>query len=176
MVSAYRKELLVMQKALRESENPFVSKEMTEAYEEALEEEISYCDFFVEYHSRILHEKHFSEWVFESKESITPRNSWEQVKGERWTKTNGRMKATIQFDRSGITVGISLRFENDSKAISFYQDSYGHKTPSTHLSNEDSIVKKVEEFKQMAEEEMNQHLNPTQEEREIETLKFLLCV
>jgi len=183
MVEAYLKELNEMKEKLASFDfdyehTLFGSKELLSSVNSSIDTEIKYCEFFKEYRSRRENEPLFDQWVFTKKEDIIPQSEWNPPQGEQWTKTNGRVKAIIQFDRSGLSTKITLDFKNSSPLD--FLDSYRKPQPSdrTHLRNEASINKKIEEFKARADAFLKEHEFPRYEhtKRDLDILKRLLCI
>jgi len=178
-VEIYLKELNEMKEKLKAigwdyQRSLFGSKDLLEKLENSLGTEISYCNFFKEYLTRRL-EANFDLWVFTKKEDIKTLYEWKKPQGDQWTKTNGRVKATIQLDRSGAMVKISLEFENDSLQLQFLE----HKEcQPCHVKTESSIAEKVQAFKTYADAFMKEHEMPRycSERAEYDILQKLLCV
>ena len=156
--------------------NLFGSDKLIKEIQELVDKEIKVCSFYFEYQKRYESEPNFNQWIFKEKEDIKPRWDWENVPGEQWTKTNGKSKAIIQFDRSGIRVKISLSFENDSSALNFMPQE--NKIRPVHLKNETSIANKVAEFKMTADAYLSDHEYPLYcaEKTSIDTLNKLLWI
>ena len=154
--------------------NLFGSDKLIKEIQELINRELNLCAFYKEYQKRCESEPNFSQWIFKEKEDIKTRYNWE-VPGEQWTKSNGKIKAIIQFDRSGKRVKISLSFENDSATLNF-MDQY--KIRPVHLKNETSIANKVAEFKMEADAYISEHEYPLYcaEKTSIDTLNKLLWI
>ena len=152
----------------------FGSSVLLKKIQELINRELNLCAFYEEYQKRCESEPQFNQWSFKEKEDIEPRYNWE-VLGEQWVKTNGKIKAIIQFDRSGKRVKISLSFENDSATLNF-MDQY--KIRPVHLKNETSIANKVAEFKMEADAYISEHEYPLYcaEKTSIDTLNKLLWI
>ena len=158
--------------------NLFGSDKLLKEIQELISREIKLCSFYSEYQERCASEPNFNQWIFKKKEDINPRYGWQEAQGDQWVKTNGKLKATIQFDRSGKRVKISLSFDNDSSALSF-MDRYGeNKIKPVHLKNETSIANKVAEFKIKADAYLSDHKYPgyCAEKNSINTLNKLLWI
>ncbi len=161
-VKRYREELEQMNSEIREFRHVralFVSDELTRELREAIDEEIKYCLFYDEHRNR-QSEPNFDQWVFRKQEDIPDLFGWEKAPGEQWTKTNGRIKAIIQFDRTSKMVKITLDYENDSQHIGFYEVPYKRQVPIFRLKSEESIKAAVEEFKQDADCFLEKRLLP----------------
>jgi len=184
MVEAYLKELNEMRETLKNfgfayESVLFGSNKLLDSLNRSIDTEIAYCEFYKEYNRRRETESNFDQWILTKKEDIKTMQEWDRPQGEQWTKTNGRVKAIVQFDRSGLTVKITLKFEEDCKALKFLHDHDCQKQiPTVHLTNEKSIEAKVKEFKTMADESLSQHLFPRYEpaETNLGILKKLLCI
>jgi len=158
--------------------NLFGSDKLIKEIQELVDKEIKVCSFYFEYQKRCESEPTLSQWIFKDKEDIRPMFPWNKVPGEQWTKSNGKIKAIIQFDRSGKRVKISLSFENDSIALSFNDRSVGNEIKPVHLKNETSIANKVAEFKMTADAYLSDHEYPLYcaEKTSIDTLNKLLWI
>jgi len=156
----------------------FGSDELVKEIQNLIEEELNLCSFYFEYQKRYVSEPNFNQWVFKEKEDIKPRFNWVEVQGEQWVKTNGKIMAIIQFDRSGKRVKISLSFENDSSTLSFEDRYVENKIKPVHLKNEASIANKVAEFKMKADAYLSNHEYPQYcaEKTSIDTLNKLLWI
>ena len=154
------------------------SDKLINEIQELVDNEIKLCSFYQEYQKRYESEPHFNQWIFKEKEDITPMFNWVDVKGEQWTKTNGKIKAIIQFDRSGKRVKISLSFENDSATLNFMDRYEENKIKPVHLKNLTSIANKVVEFKMKADACISNHKYPIYcaEKTSIDTLNKLLWI
>ncbi len=157
--------------------NLFGSDKLIKEIQELVDKELKLCAFYEEYQKRCESEPQFNQWSFKEKEDIEPRYNWE-VLGEQWVKTNGKLKAIIQFDRSGKRVKISLSFENDSIALRFNARFVENKIRPVHLKNETSIANKVAEFKMAADAYISEHEYPLYcaEKTSIDTLNKLLWI
>jgi hypothetical protein len=184
MVEAYLKQLNEMKETLKNfgfayEHSLLGSKQILDSLNRSIDIEIKYCEFYKEYNRRLETEPNFGQWILTKKEDIKTVREWDKPQGEQWTKTNGRVKTTIQFDRSGLTVKITLKFEDDCEALKFLPDyNWQKQIPTAHLTNEKSIEAKVKEFKTMADEFLSQHLYPRYEpaETNLDILKKLLCI
>ncbi len=158
--------------------NLFGSDKLIKEIQELVDKELKLCSFYQEYQKRYEAEPNFNQWILKEKEDIPPRGGWREAHGEQWVKTNGKLKAIIQFDRSGKRVKISLSFENDSIALSFMGRYEETKIKPVHLKNEASIAKKVAEFKMKADAYLSDHEYPQYcaEKTSIDTLNKLLWI
>lgn len=182
-IKRYREELEALKKQLHDfsflyEHNLFGAGELIKALATSIDEEVEYCLFYDEFRQR-QNEPNFGQWVFRKQEDIdldTP--NWQKVTGDQWTKANGRVKAIIQFDRTGLMVKITLEYRNDSPHLKFIEESRysAAKYPTVHLKSEASIQAKVQEFKNEAEAFLNEHLYPLYSQYEFELLKQLLCI
>ncbi len=156
----------------------FGNDKIIESVRKLISQETKYCEFFIDHQKRIL-EPDYNKWVFLKKEDIKPLSDWMKPQGEQWIKTNGRVKATIQFDRSGSLVKIKASFENDNEYLNFIDYETNARVEKTaHLKNEENINKKVEEYKTYADRMMGEYIYPryTPEKNMIDLLGKLLCV
>lgn len=154
----------------------FGSNDLIKEIEELVDKEINLCSFYFDYQKRCESEPNFNQWVFKEKDDIEPK--WgREAQGDQWVKTNGKIKATIQFDRSGKRVKISLSFMNDSAILNF-MGRHVEKIKSVHLKNETSIARKVDEFKTKADTYLSDHEYPIYcaEKLNIEILNKLLHI
>jgi len=127
-----------------------------------IDTELKYCQFYEEYAEREKTDPMLNMWVFTKKEDIKPVREWMKPQGDRWIKTNGRIRATIEIDRSGVMTKITLEYDNDSDSIEFLDRHRRNKSYNVaHLRNEDSIQQRISDFKEIADEFMIQHLFPT---------------
>jgi hypothetical protein len=180
-VESYLKELTAMKARLKDigwdyQRSLFGSEDLLKKLEASIDEEISYCNFYKEFTTRQL-ERNFDKWIFTRKEDIKSLYAeWRKPQGEQWTRTNGRIKATIQFDRSGAMVKITLECENDCQALKFLTEHKGFKP--VHVKSEASINEKVRELTAAANRFMEEHQMPAycSEKAEFEYLKKLLCI
>jgi hypothetical protein len=178
-VKRYREELEALKKQLSDFsflyERTLFGGELRKALIDEIDEELKYCLFYDEFNHRS--EPNFGQWVFRKQEDINAdKQDWQKVPGDQWTKTNGRVKAIIQFDRRGLMVKISLSYENDSTNLKFYERHYHYKEgiQEAHLKSEASIEARVQQFKDEADAYLNEHLYPLYSQHEAELLKQLL--
>lgn len=180
-VERYRKELEELKKRLEDASllyehNLFGSEPLMTEVQAVIAKEIKYCLFYEEYRSRRTSEPNFGEWVFTKQEDIKPKHDWLKVPSEQWTKTNGRVKAIIQFDRSGIMVKLTLEYQNDSDSLTFFIKGYQHVLPSVHVKSAASIEAKVQEFKSQADAFLEEHMYPLYDTTDFDLLKQLLLL
>ena len=180
-VQRHQKELEELKEKLKSfsflhHHNLFGSKELMEKVSGVIEQEIKYCLFYDEHRNRQANEPNLGEWVFTKQEDIKPKYSFIPISGEQWTKTNGRVKAIIQFDRTGLMVKITLQYENDSPNLSFCEQSRYNKPKPFHLKSEDSINTKIQELKNEADAFLKEHQYPLYSTYEIDLLKQLLFI
>lgn len=178
-VKRYQEELETLKKEIhdfRYERYLFVSPDLRGQLDSTIEQELDYCAFYDEYQRRLRDEPGFGEWVFRKQEDIPKLYGWKDPPGEQWTKTNGRVKAIIQFDRTGKMVRITLKYENDSTAIHFYAKPYKFHVPMFHVKSEKSIDEAVQEFKRDADTFLAQRLLPPGATSDLDYLKQLLCV
>lgn len=174
-VERYRKELEDEQTKLAAWTFPY-QEGLIQKIQEAVAAEIKLCDFYTEFNKRRnegqLKEYH---WQFiEQKDTNEYRaGQWQNAVGDWWVRTNGRVQATILIDRTGTMVKISLNVENDSKALTFCDVRY---FPSAHVKSEASIVAKIDEFKEIADRFLNEHIYPKYTRGDAIVLDELLCL
>lgn len=152
----------------------FLSKDLLEKMEAKLQDEIKYCKFYLELQER-KKEPNFNKWIFHKKEEIKPEWS---VQGDQWIKTNGRIKAIIEIDRSGKMTKINAKFRNDSETLEF-TDYYHHpKIRASHAKNPQSIKEKIEQYKEYADKFLKERQFPqyNEEQRSFTLLKQILCI
>lgn len=181
-VKRYREELEELKKKISDfsflyERNLFGSSDLKRALDTEIDQEIKYCLFYDEYLKRQT-EPNFNEWVLRKQEEINlNKENWQKVPGDQWTKTNGRIKAIIQFDKTGIMTKIALDFKNDSDSLKFYEGESSYRksvVPIAHLKSEASIEARVQDFKNEADTFLNEHLNPLYSQYEAELLKQLI--
>ncbi len=151
-VGGYLKDLLELEKELDEYRirTPLEpNKDLKEDIKRAVVDEIKYCRFYFEYRKRTK-EADFSTWIFQAREEINKEETddWKKV-GEnisRWRKSTGKMKAIIEIDTSEIRTKISLKLDNDSKCLTFYEGRYGQPRDICykHLSKKQKIEEYIE--------------------------------
>jgi len=159
--------------------NLFGSDALLKEINELIGKEIKLCSFYHEYQNRRESEPNFNQWVFTAKEDVKTLFPWNVPDGGQWTKTNGKIKAIIQFDRSGKMVKITLNYENDSSTLTFIDRHNEKGVPKpVHLKNEDSIANKVEAFKMMADTFLleNEYPQYCSEKTSIDVLNKLLWI
>lgn len=181
-VKRYQGELEELGKQLREfgflySRNLLGSEDLKQSLGTAINQEIKYCLFYDEYLNR-QYEVNFGVWVLTKQEDIEgPQyHSWQKPLGEQWTKTNGRIKAIIQFDRTSIMTKLTLTYQNDSEHLNFCQSTDNHKVKPTHLRSENSINAKVQDLKNEADAFLGDHFYPLYSQYEVELLNQLLHI
>lgn len=159
---------------IRES---LINEELIKNMQTALENEIKYCQFHREYLDRVANETGFNEWTLtENVES----GYWEKTIGDEWTRTNGRIKATIRVippKTEGKMTRIELKYENDSRVLTFI-DRYKEENKPHNLKNPESIKKRINELKDEAVEYFGLHLYPQWniEKRNLNGLNKILCI
>ena len=126
-VQRYRQELEELKKELDSFSfvydlNLLGSKTLMEGLQAVITEEITYCQFYDEYRIREASDSSLGQWVFTKQEDTEPLYHWQEVPGDQWTKTNGRVKAIIQLDRTGTMVKITLEYKNDSEYLKINVD------------------------------------------------------
>ena len=119
-----------------------------------IKDELDLCDFYTKYLER-QQEPNFNTWYQEEF-----KEHWSS-----WVRYNGKIRATIIVARgSGDQMTkVSLRIENDSDQINFLLNNYGGsriEITGSHLKNPKSIAKRVEEYRERAEELMKEHQYP----------------
>ena len=177
-VKRYKEELEQMQKDIQDYTHErilFVSPEITNGLKSAISQEIKYCLFYDEYLQRQSETK-LGQWAFRKQEDIPDLSGWKKAPGEQWVKTNGRIRAVIQFDRTSVMVKISLEYENDSASLNFYERAYHHQVPTVRLRNENSIKEAVRQFKRDADRFLEDLMFPAGASTEFNTLQELLHI
>jgi len=146
---------------------------------EEIEREIKYCKFYLDLQERQSNES-LNQWVFNKKEDIEQPDYYREPTGEQWVKSNGRIKAIIQFDRTKKMVGLEVKFKNDNQILNFYDSYYDNENLSrkSHLKSPESINERVEEYKAYADEVMKNRLFPkwNQELNNFHLLQKLLVI
>ena len=156
-----------------------IDRDVVRRMGELLDKEIEYCTFYLETQER-KKEPNFNQWTFIKREDVE-FNSYDKkiADGEQWVKTNGKVKATIAFDRTKKTVGIEVRFANDSHKLDFtdYHEN-AEICKKSHVKSPESIQKRVEEYKKYADKVIMEHQFPswTPEKTRFDLLKKLLNV
>jgi hypothetical protein len=181
-VKRYQEELEELKKKLSDFdflyERNLFGGGLKKALAAEIEQEVKYCLFYEEFGKR-QNEPDFGKWVFKTKEEVNAaREYWRAVSGDQWTKTNGRVKAIIQFDKSGIMVKIILSYENDSTNLKFYEKPYNDKDglAVVHLKSEASIQTKLQYFQSEADAFLADHLYPLYSQNEAQLLRQLLHI
>lgn len=136
----------------------FGSGELIRQINDAIDNEVSYCNFYLDYLNR-MQEKNFNQWVFTKKEDVPDLYGWRKATCDQWTKTNGRIKATIELDAGKSMTKISLSFKNDSGHLVFYERNRDEFAPS-HAKNPDSINMRIAFFKKYADDYLLTHQHP----------------
>ena len=138
----------------------FISPQMEKNLLTTLQTEIDYCTFYLELNERKTTDTNFGKWIFTKKENANPHFEWGKPKGDQWTKTNGKVKVTIELDTSGLMAKITLTAKNDASTLEFI-DRYAHKPlAKSHLKNQASINHKIEALKTQADSFLNKHEFP----------------
>jgi hypothetical protein len=179
IVERYKKELEAQDQELQTfhwtfTQTLFGCDDLIKKVREAIAQEIRYCLFYSEFQARTA-EPHFNKWVFTKREDIKG-DSWPVPAGDRWTKTNGRVEATIQLDTTGTMTKITLEFANDSPTINFYERSSHHEPPTFHLKNEESIAAKIKELKHTADVFLEERRHPQYGGHDEQVLRKLLHI
>lgn len=182
-VDEYLKELKDFQETLKkfgwEYESVlFGSNKLLKSIENIITDEIKYCEFYIE-HQKRKEDVNFQKWIFTKNDNIKPLFEWNKPVGDEWTRSNGRIKATIKIDRSGIMKKLTLFYMNDNQYLNFTENrSSSDPVIKSHLRNEDSINKRIIEMKAVAETYQREHLFPlyTLEYSNFTYLENLLCV
>lgn len=182
-VDMYLKELKDVQETLKkfgwEYETVlFGSNKLLKSIETIIIDEIKYCEFYIE-HQKISKDVNFQKWIFTKNEDIKPLFEWTKPVGDEWTRSNGRIKATIKIDRSGIMTKLTLFYMNDNQYLNFIENhSSSNPVIKSHLRNGNSINNRITEMKAIAETYQREHLFPlyTLEHSNFTNLENLLCV
>ena len=143
---------------------------------EMIDKEIEYCKFYLKTQERKNTEQ-FNRWITIKREDVKFCSYDKDIAdGEQIVKTNGKVKAIIEFDRTKKMVGITVRFENDSHILDFmtYHENAKIRKKS-NLKNEDSIKKRVKKYKDYADRVIEENLYPySPEKNRFDLLKKLL--
>jgi hypothetical protein len=124
-----------------------------------------------------------NEWVFTKQKDIQTEG-WNKSRGDRWTKTNGRVKATIEIERGAAgapTTKVRLTYRNDSNVLNFYKyevPRFGGASENltAHIRTEKSLDEKVYFFKNAADRFLENHLIPRLDTFELESASKLLSI
>jgi hypothetical protein len=165
------------QKWLKTNNHLFLDSKLYTLIADAVQREIEYHRFYLEFHAA-RREPGFNQWIFTPKEKVVNRYSWNEPH-DQWTRRNGRIKAIIEIDRTGVMTKISVSFENDSETLTFIDSYYGQpKVKPSHAKNPKSIQRKIKEYKEFADRFLKEHLFPHYniEQRSFSLLKTLLCI
>lgn len=143
-----------------------------------LKDEIDLCHYYFEYNQR-RKEENFDKWFFvtqEDRKKVLNEPEWSRDEGDCWVRFNGKTRAVITLDVSGMMTKISLCVDNDAKALKFLDGRID--VTASHLKNEESIKQRINEYKALAEERMKVNLFPRycSEFASFEILKKLLHV
>lgn len=139
-----------------------------------IDDEIRLAEFYFELRGR-RKEPDFDQWVFVQREDRQPQG-WREPTGDVWVRSNGRLKAEIEIDRTRTMVRVSLRLQNDSDQLIFYLRDGGREICHRFLRNKASIESEVARLKQHAESEIQRHLLPCRAQCEQDILGQLLHV
>ena len=165
----------------------FYSHELYEKIMTAASQEIKLCEFYLNYLTRRT-EADFNKWVFTPKDKL-PADTFERNRKHTWTKTNGKVQATITKDETGKMVKFTLDFRNDNTYLEFtnYDDAKENGVKSAFAKSGESQRQKLWQFKVEVDEFMGKHQfplwwveenrnvrNPFEEVRQTELLKKLL--
>lgn len=144
---------------------------------DSIDHEIALCRFYFELNRR-KKEPNFNEWVFLKKEdrqkALNEYDRW-RVRGDSWTKTNGKIRATIDIETPLTMKKITLSIRNDAKNLNFTDTE---DIATSNLKSEASINNKIAEYKEKAEMLFAEHQFPRYcyEKRSFDILKELLQV
>lgn len=155
----------------------FLSEELVGAIEKQLQQEISYCKFYLEIQEK-MPKPNFNKWIFAKKGEPGYEDDWQKPNCEQWVKTNGRIKAIVEIDRSGKMTEIRVQFKNDSGTLTFI-DYYSHpKIKPSHVKSPESITERIKEYKQYADKFLKEHMfeQYNEEARSFNLLKKILCI
>ena len=130
----------------------FYSEKLYEQILHGVQQELKLCDFYIDYQQRRT-EPNFGTWVLLRKGTI---NKYDRIREyDQWTKTNGRIRATITVDDDGKMTKLTLSFENDNKHLEFFSHYDDDTKPqSVHAKNELTIQAKRKELMETAEKLM----------------------
>lgn len=154
-----------------------INEELIKNMKTALENEIKYCQFHKDYLDRVANEPRFNEWTFTENVEI---GNWDKTICNEWTRTNGRIKATIRItppETERKMTRIELKYKNDNSVLTFI-DRYADKNKPHNLKNPESIKQRIKELKDIADEYLDCHLYPLYniENRNLNNLNKILCI
>ena len=158
----------------------FGSEKLVEAMKTAIDNELDYCNFYLEY-QKCLQDPNFNKWISLTDCSAGRVAGMFENTNQVWTKTNGRLKATITIKKGASSTTVSVKIENASKHVDFLREPYGGSkdlAPPAHLKNEKSIEDRVVTLQRDVDKYMEDHIMPYYwaEKAEEDILKKLLCV
>lgn len=187
-IDGYHKALIEHEEFLRvhgwDFERLFGNKDLIEKARELVHTEIKYCEFWKR-HQLKKNEPGFNTWIFSTKaaqveESVKAGRTWAfPAPCDKWTRNNGKTKATVEIDRTGAMTRLRLYIENAYDGIDFFPRSrWGEELDRAHLKNEDAITARVEDMKRKAEGYQVESQLPAylQEAQNLEALRQLLCM
>lgn len=187
-IDGYHKELIEYEEFLRlhgyDFARLFGSKDLIEKARELVHTEIKYCEFWKK-QQLMKKEPGFNTWIFSPKVEqeaafVKAGKTWMfPAPVDKWTRDDGKTKATVEIDRTGAMTRLRLYIENADDGIDFFPRSrWGKELDRVHLKNEDAIAARVEEMKRKAEGYQTESQLPAylQEERNLLALKRLLDI
>lgn len=137
-----------------------LSSRFTAERKEALDQEIKLCKFYLEYLER-KQEPGFGVWQFYLNKDRDDVHEWQKEKaGDCYTKTNGKIRATVNLYDNGKTTKVSLEISNDSSILDFFYHPSYCEIEYKHLKNKDSIKEYIEELKEKAEQIFQEYQFP----------------
>lgn len=172
-VGNYLKELKQSQKKIKDLSwdiKDFISEDWVNGIQEAIKDEISYCEFYFELKKR-RKDENFKKWVFKTESG----RSWYE-NGDRWECFNGKIKLIIKIKKEPLSTHIELRIDNDSKFLHFLPDGRMQEISTKVLRSEKSINEYIEQLKSGVEDYFERYSKPNynREEMEYKILNILL--
>jgi len=157
----------------------FYSEELLKTIKEVYEQEIKYCQFYLD-HLKRKAELNFDKWVLAEKQTEQRFSDDPVVIFDLWTKTNGRVKTQIRIDNpTGKMTRITLKFSNDNSILNFFDYSMARQQGATlHAKTPEAIAEKVAALKKDAETILEAHLYPVwcHERERFKKLQRFLCI
>lgn len=183
-VAEYLRNLKHMQKEIRnmpwEVERILVTEEKKkESTLNAIDREITFCTFYFVI-CKESKKQGFDTWTFVKKEEVEKNALTHNIYGLKnkdcWIRWNGRIKALVTIDRTGVMAKIELEIRDASvvHGVSFYERHRDERY--SHAKAEESISKRVEEYKATADDIIKKCTMPIycEEKRQFEIVSGLL--
>jgi hypothetical protein len=139
----------------------FYSEELLKTISNVYEQEIKYCEFYLDYLKRLA-EPTINKWILAEKKEEKLWSSDIPIIYDEWTYTNGKVKASVRIDNPmGKMTRVTLKFDNDNQYLTFIDYSKAQQyAVSLHAKTPDAISEKIETLKRDALAIMNVHLYP----------------